>query len=113
MTAPIPPNFATVENVTHNDDGSVTVFARDRENNPFVRTYQPGEQITYIRRPKPTDQPLSPKQADDMFRRITNPTREERFQMAYRAIAGEFPGPIQSAIAAILATRLVELEDEN
>lgn len=40
-------------------------------------------------------------------------TKEERLQIYYRAFAGEFPAPNQAAIAAILAFRAVELEDEQ
>lgn len=44
---------------------------------------------------------------------MTNPTREDRLRLHYRAIAGEFPGPNKAAIAALLASRLVEIEDRK
>lgn len=40
-------------------------------------------------------------------------TREQRIQMYYLGMAGSYPGPNQSAIAAILAHRLVDLEDQE
>lgn len=44
---------------------------------------------------------------------LTNPTPEDRMRIYYRALAGDYPGPTKSAIAACLAARLVELEDRT
>lgn len=38
-------------------------------------------------------------------------TREQRIKAYYLGMAGPYPGPNQAAIAAILAHRMVELED--
>jgi hypothetical protein len=38
-------------------------------------------------------------------------TREQRIVMHYHVLAGPFPGPNRAAIAAILAHRIVDLED--
>jgi len=48
---------------------------------------------------------------DACLRRITNPTREDRIRLAYLSLAGPYPGPNRAAIAAILAHRLIDLED--
>lgn len=50
-------------------------------------------------------------QWDQFIQRLANPTREQRIRMAYAALAGSYPGPNQSAIAAILAHRIIEIED--
>lgn len=53
--------------------------------------------------------------ADDLRASFGLPpqTREERVEGWYRVLAGQFPGPNRSAIAAILAHRLVEIEDRE
>jgi hypothetical protein len=38
-------------------------------------------------------------------------TRMERVQAYYRIFAGDFPGPNKAAIAAVLANRMVELDE--
>lgn len=54
---------------------------------------------------------MTPQQWDEVLQRITNPTREDRIRLAYLTLAGPYPGPNRAAIAAILAHRLIELED--
>jgi hypothetical protein len=55
-----------------------------------------------------------PGEAIDRLNQVlANPTREDRIAIYYRAFAGEFPGPNKSAIAAILAHRMVDIEDRN
>lgn len=39
-------------------------------------------------------------------------TRDQRIRGHYLALAGSYPGPIRSVIAAMLAHRIVDLEDE-
>lgn len=93
MTA-IPEGFMRVETYDRNDDGSVTVYAHDSNGDPIVQTFPAGTELTIL---KP-------------------PTREQRIEAHYRAmVAGCFPAPspVQSAIAAALAHRLVEIEDEQ
>jgi hypothetical protein len=38
-----------VENVDHNADGSITVYARDCNGDPIVKTYAPGTVVTRLR----------------------------------------------------------------
>ena len=38
-------------------------------------------------------------------------TREQRIQAYYQTYAGPYPGPNRAAIAAMLAFRMVEIED--
>jgi hypothetical protein len=38
-------------------------------------------------------------------------TREQRIQAYYLGMAGTYPGPCQATIAAMLAIRMVEIED--
>lgn len=40
-------------------------------------------------------------------------TREQRIQAYYLSMAGTYPGPNRAALAAILAHRMVELEDRE
>jgi hypothetical protein len=44
-----PPGFMVIENIDHNDDGSVTVYASDFNGQPIVKTYAADETITIIR----------------------------------------------------------------
>lgn len=44
-----PKGFATVETYDVNADDSVTIYARDYNGDPIVKTYPAGEVITVIR----------------------------------------------------------------
>lgn len=44
-----PAGFAAVENVDHNADGSITVYARDHQGDPYITTYPAGTQVTVLR----------------------------------------------------------------
>lgn len=48
MTNP-PSGFCAVENVTHNDDGSITVFGRNHTGEPIVHTFPAGAVVTVIK----------------------------------------------------------------
>lgn len=49
----------------------------------------------------------------DDYWELPPPTREQRIQMHYLAMAGRFPGPNKAIIAAILAHHIVRIEDDE
>lgn len=55
----------------------------------------------------------APAAWDAAWQRIANPTRDDRIRLAYKAFAGPFPGPNRAAVAAILAHRVIDLEDRG
>lgn len=48
MTQP-PSGFMAVENVTHNPDGSVSVFGRDHTGEPTMHTFPAGAVVTVMK----------------------------------------------------------------
>lgn len=49
MTTNPPPGFATVETYDNHNDGSVTIYGRDHNGNPVVKTFPAGSVVTVMR----------------------------------------------------------------